>query len=97
MARHTQQDLTQELAQLRSEVSVLRAAVAYLSAEVARNGDAPADDMGAFVIRMLGYAEAASKHLGKAASRTMRATDEMLRWAEMLLQAGRPRDYTPPR
>lgn len=76
-----------EIAQLRAEVRVLGAIIANMAAHQASTAPLPGEHLGAWTIRLLGFAEAATRGQRPAlAARTSLAVERMVQWAENYLK-----------
>jgi hypothetical protein len=77
-----------EIAQLRAELLVAQVALADLAAEVARRDRNPDGWLGLWVVRILGFADAAGRGCGQgsAAPRVTKAVERMAGWAESYLR-----------
>lgn len=82
-------ELAQSVAELRAELLVTQAALAMVSADLARATPEPAAHLGDLAVKVLGFAEAAARGLGRSGeginvtAGAARLTD----WAEGFLHA----------
>lgn len=79
--------MRRELEEARADIKVLQAALAILAAEGAGAAPCTRGALGAFAVRVLGFAESAGKGMGRYGrpAEVSRAAERMVSWAENYL------------